>query len=436
MPKTLIEALPRSDMLLGMAYNEAVFPKLSQLVGCLADPENRLTMFVQQGANFLPPVGSSAASPEVFLSHMLGSHTIRGLHSIASLGKSNRSVDSLAGDKLVIKGGKVNGVQMVAEQVCSNGTLIVVSGPLFKPDSKIGTKASSRVPAIEDMIAVPSIKCACCGKDDAPNYVGGALYCNTHKNGVGGKLVDEKPAWVTLSDRSTGQSTVFVSGLFHRMRNHVKHMGHGHGHYFDRVHAHLGAQKIGLHGGKGKDLHGSLHDSSSSSSSSSSEHQKKKRTVAYVSASSSSSSSSGEDSSSSDSSDSHSIGDQIAADLIGISLRRFRRSKNLTPEERRLKAQIRKTKFQEDLAKAERKRNKAQSKSGSGGSPILEDEMVASAPPRPVNSLRELLAIQGQSPRNLSTKTVKPIKSASQTDTVFVKACIAVLSDLEKRKAK
>lgn len=431
MPKTLIEALPRSDMLLGMAFNETAFPKVSNLVGYLADPSNRLTIFVQQDAKFLPPVGSSAASPETYLSHMIGAHTIRGSHTIKSLASSDRLVDTLTNDKLAIKGGKVNGVQMLREQVCSNGTVIVVSGPLFKPDSKIGTKPSSRLPAIEDMIAVPSVNCACCGKTDAANFVNGALYCREHKAGIGGTLVDEKPAWVTLTDPNTDQSTVFVSGLFHKLKMHGKRMKHRvkRGHYFDRIHEHL--QIAGWHGGKGKDLHGSLHDSSSSSSSSSSSGKRKKAPRGPSASSSSSSSSSSSDD---DSSDSSSIGDEIAAGLVGVSLRRFRRTKNLSPEERRLKTEIRKAKFQEDLAKAKRKRNKAETKAGESTVDPFTTESVACMVPRPVNSLRELLAIQGQSPRDLSTKTVKPFETKSQTDSVFVKACIAVLGQIEKSK--
>lgn len=452
MEQTLIEALPRPEMLTGMAWNESAFPRVSELVGCLADPASKLTMFVQAKTDFLPPIGQSSVKAEVYLTHMLGSHCVRGVHSIADLKAAGRkSFDTLTDEKISIREGLVNGVRMLGEQQYANGNLIVVAGPLFKPSSTIGTRVGSsstgaRKPNLEDIVAVPSVNCACCGAEKPTIAHDGALYCCGEHAEEGGTLVDKKSAYLLLTDEGTGVQTAFVSGLFcHKKRRHREHQvdgripeigGH---HWFQR--RHHNSKKP--HDKKGvPKTYGSLSvssdSSSSSASSSSSSSDKRSRSGAAA-----ASSESDEESYSSD--------DEVAAKMVGLSIRRFRRSKNKTPQERALDARRREVQAERDLekerrrlarekgrrAKAETKRSRRQaefaSASGSGSmeEAALAEDTAAIALPAPVNSIRELLAIRGQNPLNLDKRSLSPsLKFDSKADDAFYRVALKVAARL------
>lgn len=453
MEETLIEALPRPEMLTGMAWNESEFPRVSELVGCLADPASKLTMFVQAKTDFLPPIGQSGVKAEVYLTHMLGSHCVRGVHSIADLKAVGRkSFDTLTDEKISVREGLVNGVRMLGEQQYANGNLIVVAGPLFKPSTSIGTRVGSssnnKKPNLEDIVAVPSVNCACCGAEKPTIAHDGALYCCGEHAEEGGTLVDKKAAYLLLTDEGTGVQTAFVSGLFcRRKRRHRHHVdgripeigGH---HWFER--RHHNSKKP--HDKKGvPKTYGSLSVSSDSSSSSSAS-----------SASSSSSdkrSRSGAAGASSESDEeSYSSGDEVAAKMVGLSIRRLRRSKNKTPQERALDARRREVQAERDLekerrrlarekgrrAKAETKRSRREaefaSASGSGSmeeAALADSSVTASALPAPVNSIRELLAIRGQNPLNLDKRSLSPsLKFDSEADAAFYRVALKVAARL------
>jgi hypothetical protein len=453
MERTLIEALPRSEMLAAMAWNETEFPRVSELVGCLSDESSRLTMFVQCNTDFLQAPGQTVGA-EVFLTHMLGSHCVRGVHSMADLKALGRkSFDTLTDEKITVRDGLVNGVPMISEQKLANGNLIVVAAPLFKPNATIGTRvpssSSSRKPNLEDIVAVPSVSCACCGKAGPTIAHEGALYCCEDHAAEGGNLVDEKSEFLVLTDEATGAKTAFVSGLFcHVKRRH----GHGHvngqaiggGHWFERRHRKKKARssKRKPHDKKGvPKTYGSLSVSSDSSSSSES------------SASSSdhkSSSRSGAAGNSSEEEDSFDSGDEVAARMVGVSLRRFRRTKNKTPAERRLDAQRREVQAARDLEKEKRRlarekgrRAKAETKrtrreadwEGASGSSsadeaaLLSDEALMA--PAPVGSIRELLAIRGLNPLHLSPKSLDPkLSFESEADQAFYRCAVKLAARL------
>lgn len=228
---TLLEGLPNPEMMKQIQQAELGIPAVSEVLDALADEKGKYTLFLPSGVSCLPPPGVPVES---YLLKLVGEHTVRGVHSIASLSRGAQNLVPLLKSDIKVASALVNGQKMLKEYSFVNGNLILVSNPLVQlSPGGIGAGSGQRPPYIEDIICVPTVDCAHCGVPKPTVLADGALFCTEEhaKLGVGDK-VDEEARVAVLPVPSTGSKILAISGPYDRRRGRWRRRGRGWPYYY------------------------------------------------------------------------------------------------------------------------------------------------------------------------------------------------------------